>query len=70
MSETIKDDKDKDEKKEKKDKKSDLDRIADNVEKMMGMKPDRKKMIWMAKKKKSTKKKLDEFNKELKKRYG
>jgi len=45
MSETIKDDKDKDEKKEKKDKKSDLDRIADNVEKMMGMKPDRKKMI-------------------------
>jgi len=30
---------------EKKKKKSDLDRIADNVEKLTGMKPQRKKMI-------------------------
>lgn len=38
-------DKPTEEKKEKKEKKSDLDRIADNVERMMGVKTDRKKMI-------------------------
>lgn len=41
MSEIIKDDKEE----KKKKKKSDLDRIADNVEKLTGMKPEKRKLI-------------------------